>query len=472
MKELWRKKSIGGRLVAANAASLTLVLLVFSLGVSVLFWKNLEQGLHRELGREFEVVEGLIEVSPTGVIGWGGDEDHQEAEYEGEAIAAEVWASPTELLARTKAAERWAKNMKPAQLRWDATGFDTLDVGNDRVHMLQGQHVIAGRQLVIRVFRSDAPIRETTITLVWILFWGLLFALVLVVATSSRVVSRLFLKPLAGMAEHAARISVDRSGAPVLPIANPNDEIGQLGAVINNVLGRFDAALSRIRRFSADASHELRTPLTSIRSVGEVCLRTEQTPDTYRDSIGSILEEVERLTQLLDSLILLSKADDGKAQLSKCTVSIFALLEEVQEMMAAPAERKGQAISVIGDATVEVNVDATVLRLAFLNLLDNAIKYGPRESVVEVKVSSDDEWIFIDVHNDGEGISSEHQALIFDRFYRVDSGRSRSTGGSGLGLSIARWAVEAHDGTLFVKDDGRSGVTFRMQLRRARQGQL
>jgi len=472
MTGLWSRQSIGIRLVAAHAASVGLVLLIFSLGVSLLFWNNLEQGLHRELGREFEAIEGLIDVSPTGGFRWAGDERHDEADYEGEAIAAEVWASQTELLVRTKAAERWAQKLGPAQFRWDSTGFGAVDIGEQRVHFLQGQHQVGGRPFVIRIFRSDTPARQATATLMWALLVGLTFALVLAVATTHRVVSRLFLKPLARMAEHAARISVQRSGDPVLPIANPKDELGQLGVVFNDVLGRYDRAISRVRRFSADASHELRTPLTSIRSVGEVCLRSDQTQLAYRDAIGSILEEVEGLSRLLDSLILLSKADEGKASLFTEPRSILALVEEVKEVMAVLSEPKEQVLSVTGDGSLQADVDPAVLRLALINLLDNAIKFGLRHSTVEVEVSCGDREVWIDVHNDGDAIAAEDQELVFDRFYRIDGGHSRSTGGSGLGLSVARWAVEAHDGSVRVENDTRPGVTFRIRLPRTREGRV
>ena len=464
MKAFWDRQSIRTRLVAANTTSLALVLLIFAVGVSVAFWKTLEQGLHRELGREFEVVEGLINVSSSGIVRWGGDEQHEEADYEGEAIAAEVWASPTELLARTRAAERWAEKTGPLQLSWSTTGFDILLIGDERVHVLQGQHDVDDRHFLIRVFRSDTPIRNSTITLIWTLLVALFSAVTLTVALSYRVVGSLFLEPLAKMAEHAARISVVRSDTLFLPITNPNDELGRLGGVINNLLQRFDEAIGRIRRFSADASHELRTPLTSIRSVGEVCLRGSQSAEEYRDTIGSILEEIEGITRLLDSLLFLSKADEGKENLSKKSVNVLKFLDEIAEILTALSEPKGQTISVMCDRGLQINADSTVLRLALANLIDNAIKFGTPGSVVEICAVCKYEAVIIDVHNDGERIAPEHREHIFDRFYRIDSGRSRSVGGTGLGLSVARWAVEAHGGTLRVVADGKAGTTLRIRL--------
>ena len=463
MNEFWRKWSIGTQLVAAHAMSLFAVLVIFAAGVCFLFWHNLTDSLQRELGREFEVVESLIEVTSTGAVRWRGDDQHDEAEYEGGPIAAEVWAAPGELLTRTQAAETGAPGLADLDLDWDATGFDVVRLGGERVRLLQGQHTVAGHQFVIRVYRSETPIREVTAMLAWTLLFGLLLALTLAVVTSRRIIVRLILEPLARMAAHARLIGAEHSGGR-LPIANPDDELGQLGAVINGAFSRLEEAAARLRRFTADASHELRTPLTSLRSVGEICLRGERSADAYRDAIGSMLEDVESLTRLVDSLLLLSKADEGNDRLSKEFLPITAVLHQAEEVMAVLAEQNDQTIEVTGDDSLRATVDETVLRLALINLLDNAVKYGARGSVIEVDVTGVGRQIQIDVHNEGEGIAPEHRDRVFDRFYRVDSGRSRTAGGSGLGLSIARWAVEVHGGTLNVEVDGRAGVTFRVRL--------
>jgi len=137
--------------------------------------------------------------------------------------------------------------------------------------------------------------------------------------------------------------------------------------------------------------------------------------------------------------------------------------------MSVLAERRGQSIRVGGDHDLFANVDEAVLRLALINLLDNAIKYGPEGGTIDVELSREADGIQIDVRDEGGGIASEHRDLIFDRFYRVDQGRSRSVGGNGLGLAVARWAVEAHGGTLTVEDTGPSGTRFRIRIPDARE---
>ncbi len=463
MKGAWRTRSIRSQLVAAHAASVCVVLLVFAAGAYVLFRYTLTEGLHRELGREFEVVESLIDVTSTGVVRWRGDDDHDEAEYEGEQIAAEVWASPEELLVRTKAAQRWAPRAAKLHSDWEEEGFDVVQVGGEPVQVLQGRHDVAGRHFVIRIYRSAKAVRDVTTTLAWALLLALLIALTLAIAVSLRFVDRVFLEPLSSMVEHARLIGADHSGER-LPIANPNDEIGHLGSVINDAFSRFDEAVSRLRRFTADASHELRTPLTSIRTVGEICLRSERSPEGYRDAIGSILEDVEGLSRLLDSLLLLSRADEGHGRLSKEPLSILEVVQGVADDIAVVAAQNDQSLTVTGDNSLRADIDPTVLRLALFNLLDNAIKYGVCESAIEAHVADVNGDIQIDVHNSGESIPPEHRARIFDRFYRGESVRDRAVAGSGLGLSVARWAVQMHGGTLHVEIDGRAGTTFRVRL--------
>lgn len=470
MKTFWRKWSLRTQLVSAQVASLCAVLLVFAAGVYGLFRHDLIESLHRELGREFEVVESSIDVAADGTLHWRGDDDHVEAHYEGGRIAAEVWDSSGKLLVRTRGAERWAPQLASSSPDPHAEGFDVVQLGNERVQVLQGRHTTLGHTFLIRVYRSARPIHEITTTLAWTLLLALIAALLLAVGTSRRIVTRLFLQPLGRMIERARLISGERSDER-LPISNPDDELGQLARVINEAFSRFDQAVFRLRRFTADASHELRTPLTNIRSVGEMCLRGEPSESACRDAIGSMLEEVDALTRLLDSLLLLSKADDESVQLAKRTQPIVEVVQQAEEVMTVLAEQNDQTITIAGNDGIEGLIDETVFRLAVINLLDNAIKHGPRESEIEVRTVESDGCVHIDVHNDGAGIAEEHRERIFDRFYRVDTGRSRTAGGTGLGLAVARWAVEVHGGTLSVVDDGRPGATFRIRLPAATRAQ-
>lgn len=235
------------------------------------------------------------------------------------------------------------------------------------------------------------------------------------------------------------------------------------------MLGRLQEAFDQLRRFTSDASHELRTPLTAIRSVGEVALQDQRSPAEYRDVIGSMLEEVDRLTRLSESLLALSRADAGHIHLQREDTPLVSLAEEARSVVDVLAEEKRQRIVIEGVPNLIVSVDRLILRQAVVNLLDNAIKYSPTENQILVRVQSDGEGqAFLDVVDQGPGIPLEHQPYVFDRFYRVDKARTREWGGAGLGLSITRWAVEAHGGAITLKSEEGHGSTFRVSLPRAK----
>jgi heavy metal sensor kinase len=266
------------------------------------------------------------------------------------------------------------------------------------------------------------------------------------------------------MATQAKTISAERLGDR-LSIETPEDELGKLGTVFNDMLGRLQTAFDQLRRFTSDASHELRTPLTAIRSVGEVALQDQRSPAEYRDVIGSMLEEVDRLTRLAESLLALSRADTGHIQLQREVIPLLQLAKEASSVVEVLAEEKRQRIDIEGDGGLLVFVDRLILRQAIVNLLDNAIKYSPTESRVLVRVQSGgDKQAFLDVVDHGPGIPNEHQPYVFDRFYRVDRARSREWGGAGLGLSITRWEVEAHGGDITLTSEEGHGSTFRVSL--------
>ena len=291
---------------------------------------------------------------------------------------------------------------------------------------------------------------------------GLPVALLLVGGTGY-VFARRVLRPLDQMATKAEKITADQLGER-LPISNPNDELGHLGRVFNETLGRLESSFEQLRRFTADASHELRTPLTAIRSVGEVSLQRNGDAAYYRDTVGSMLEEANRLTQLVDSLLVMSRADAGRIPLQFTEFALLDLAQESGTVMEVLAEEKKQTMSVHGDSHVIIRGDRVILRQALINLLDNAVKYSPEQGLVEVQVGALDTEAFVDVCDTGPGIPAEHRSKVFDRFYRVDKSRSRVDGGAGLGLSISQWAVQAHGGRIEVDCDRGPGCTFRILL--------
>jgi signal transduction histidine kinase len=214
-------------------------------------------------------------------------------------------------------------------------------------------------------------------------------------------------------------------------------------------------------RFTADVSHELRTPLTAIRSVGEVGLRGHRDEAAYRGIIGSMLEEVDRLASLVDRLLALSRAETHQATLSQDEVDLARLAEDVAGHLAVLAEEKRQTITIEAGPAPRVRADRLVLRQALINLVDNAIKFTPAGGQIRIRLSEAPLETFVDVVDSGPGVPPEARERIFDRFYRSDG---LDAGGTGLGLSLARGAVEALGGHVTLEDTGARGSTFRITL--------
>jgi heavy metal sensor kinase len=295
----------------------------------------------------------------------------------------------------------------------------------------------------------------------------LVLGLPLVVALSGLggyVLARRALAPIDQLAADAKRITADHLHQR-LAVPNAGDEIGRLAAVINETFARLASSFGQLRRFTADASHELRTPLAVIRGIGEMGLRETRSPAEYKDAIGSMLEEVDRLTRLVDTLLRLSRGEAGTIQLSLDVVDLGELARDVVSSLGILAEERPQRLQVTVAGPVCVAADRLVLRDAVTNIVDNAIKYGPPGSTIDVRVEANGQEAMMTVADEGPGIGEEHRQRVFDRFYRIDEGRSRDSGGTGLGLAIAKWAVEVNGGQISLERAG-GGSLFRIVLPR------
>lgn len=331
------------------------------------------------------------------------------------------------------------------------------------VRMASRRHTLDGQPLLIRLGYSEAPIWTRFDELAVASLLALPIALALA-GLGGYVLAKRALAPLEEMASRAEEITSERLHER-LPSGEVGDELGRLARIFNNLLARLEQSFEQLRRFTSDASHELRTPLTSIRSVGEVALQKDGTREDYRDSIGSMLEEVNRLTALVDSLLTISRADAGRIQLHPTVFSAMDLAREAAGLFDVLVEEKGQRIAVQGDEGVSVKGDRVFLRQALVNIIHNAVKYSPIGGTILVGVQHEPEGgVRLSVADSGPGIPAEHATRIFDRFYRVDESRSRDAGGAGLGLSIAQWAVRVHGGEIQLLAPPGSGCTFQILL--------
>jgi two-component system OmpR family sensor kinase len=246
--------------------------------------------------------------------------------------------------------------------------------------------------------------------------------------------------------------------------AGADDEIGRLASAFDQMIARLDRSFQQVRQFSADASHELKTPLTAIRGEAEVALMGERRPEEYRKSLRSILESVERMSEVVESLLLLARADSGQNLVRRERVDVGEVLLRAFEGLEELARREQVSLEVEDVEDLCVPGDPLWLNQIMVNLIGNGIKYTPAGGTVTVSLREAGGKAELAVRDTGIGIPEEHLPHIFDRFYRVDHGRARTAGGSGLGLSITRWAVEAHEGQIEVESTPGSGSLFRVTL--------
>lgn len=276
--------------------------------------------------------------------------------------------------------------------------------------------------------------------------------------------------PLERIAKEARAIDEVRLDAR-LSVPAQDAELQDLADILNAMLHRLETAFATQRqmmdsqsRFLVDASHELRSPLANLRGTIEVALRRPREADDYRETLTASMIEIERLSRLVNDLLTLSRTDTGQFSFHFAPCD---LAELTRRSVAAHAARAGEAhlaLSVDAPVLVPVRGDVHRLRQILDNLLDNALRYAPVHSVIRVRVQSDGGAAAVTVRDEGPGLSVDDQIHIFDRFYRADESRTRSTGGLGLGLAIARAFAEAHQGTLSVASTPGEGAAFTLTL--------
>jgi heavy metal sensor kinase len=248
-----------------------------------------------------------------------------------------------------------------------------------------------------------------------------------------------------------------------IDIAGRRDELGRLAETFNAMIGRLKDAFQRVNQFSTDVSHELKTPLTILKGGTEVALRKDREKDEYKKLLSSNLEEIDRMSRIIDDLLLLSKADLKELKLNLEEIAIRDLIVDVCMDMKIFASNKGVEIQVSDVDDVRLKGDELKLRRMLWNIIENGIKYTPGGGSVTISSHLNDGYAQIDVQDNGVGIPEGDIKYIFDRFYRADRSRRRESG-SGLGLSISKWIAEAHQGTIEVKSSPQAGSCFTIKL--------
>lgn len=315
--------------------------------------------------------------------------------------------------------------------------------------------------LAIQVAASTADVRRTLLQSAGVL--GMVILIVLIAASyGSGYTARRALAPVDAIVARARAIEAHHAGER-LDVQGGSEELDRLVSTLNGMLDRIDASMRGARRFAGDASHELQTPLAAMRSVVDMCLRGAKGPDEYHEMAVGVLAEIDRLSAMIKDLRLLALAEAGHLLDDREDVDLAAVTIECSEIARAIGDEKSIQVLTAVDP-VFVRGSALHLGRAILNLTQNAIRYSPSSSNIEVLLRRANGHAVLSVADHGCGIPASDLPHIFEPFYRADPARARDTGGSGLGLAIVDQIVRAHGGRIAVTSTPDSGSVFTVYL--------
>ena len=318
-----------------------------------------------------------------------------------------------------------------------------------KTYMLQVGMSLQSRQIAL-----DRFIRLT----VWLIPLGLVIA-----GTSGWFMARRVLRPVQDIARAAKLIEVSHLSQRI-PMTGSGDEFDQLALTFNETFARLEHAVGEMKQFTGSIAHELRTPLTALRGEAEIALFHGKSAEDFQRVLTSQLEEFQKLTRLIDQLLTLARAEAGEFHLARVDVSLDPLLKYIVETLTLLADEKGVRLLLKSEPDIIVRGDKDWLERALLNLLDNAIKYTPAGGSVTVQTAKEQAGIRIDIIDTGLGIPADALPHIFERFYRANPARDKSIEGVGLGLSLVKWIIQEHGGTIEAVSIPGDGARFTMVL--------
>ncbi|HNT34825.1 MAG TPA: ATP-binding protein [bacterium] len=448
--------SIRRKLTLWYATALGLSLLVFSTALIGFVCSSMISQVDTALKQDFLMIEKALEED---------DDTERKEELDELSELNPVICFHLTAVSLTYASPRWHKESLDDSLKahrnhkrwyWESSR-------DNRYRLRTATLLVRGETHKVTAARSFDSVYRTIRALLIAMAVTAPCTLILAMLGGSALAGRA-LAPIACMTNQARQITAENLSER-LPVGKVDDELGRLAQVLNDMLRRLQTSFESLRQFTADASHELRTPLTALRSIGQVGLQQPLDAAAYRDLIGSMLEESDRLTHLVDSLLTLTRGESGHVQLTLEPTELGALVRDVAEWLSVLAEEKKQTFEVSVSDSLPVSVDQPTIRQALLNLLDNAIRYTPDGGRIQVRAFADERGnAVVEVQDNGSGIPKDQQSLIFERFYCLDKSRSREMGGTGLGLAIARWEVQANQGRIEVESTEGEGSIFRVIL--------
>jgi heavy metal sensor kinase len=455
-------RSIRVRLTLWYVVLLAGILAVFSGGVFLGLRENLNTNLNDSLDNRADIVRSLVSYEdgrPT-----LGGADIPGDPLEGEHFARVFDSSGDVIFDNSSPAG--AVPLNEDELAEALSGTATrasTDTAREPLRILttplrQDSAVVGA----VQVGLSEGDFRETLNTLTLII--AIAYPITILVASAGGVfLAGRALSPIDRLTRVARQITAEDLSQR-LDLDLPDDEVGRLARTFDEMIARLDDAFKRQRRFTADASHELRTPLTAIKGQAEVALQRDREPDAYREVLQAINHEVDRLIRLVASLLTLARADAGQIPIAREAVDLGRVVTDAVEQVRPAASARTIRLDVQSGPEIRLTADEDLLLQLVLNLLDNAVKFTPAGGSVNVSWGREDGQALVRVSDTGPGISPEHLPHIFERFYRVDSARTRAEGGAGLGLSISRWIAEAHGGSISAESAPGEGATFTVRL--------
>jgi two-component system, OmpR family, sensor kinase len=475
--------SLRVKLTLYYLAILTAVLLLFGSSIYTYLSRTLQTTIDESLGSQLKRIEHILAVS-------SGSEINDPSVPSGEYDAHLLQLSPHLIQIIDDQGRVTDETVSPrrANLEVDIDRLRLLEVGKnyyETVRLTDGNDLrVATRRIKAQedvggyYIRLGQPL-ETLDAARWrlLLILGIAMPVALLLGSyGGLLLANQALRPVDRITRAAEQISTGDLTERV-PMSAKMDEIGRLVATFNQMISRLQAAFERQKQFTSDASHEMRTPLAVMRGDIEIALRRERSADEYKRVLTSNLEEIIRLSRLVEDLLMLARADSGRVELRHEPVDLNKLCQQMVEYISPLAQQKGQDIfyyhlngkaretATVDSGAIKISGDMQRIKQLLLNLLDNAIKYTDFGGKVSLELKTEDKCAVITVADTGRGITPEDLPYIFERFFRKSKTTSdRSATGFGLGLSIVKWIVDSHSGKITAQSEVGRGTTFTVKF--------
>jgi heavy metal sensor kinase len=438
----------------------SLWLLATLLVIGTLFWfgitESMRSAVDEMLAQRLELLVQFVEAEFRDSPPVPGEFEAELGEYVGSVREGQL------IQIRTAAGEP-VTPQGGATIPWhtaptDGRTYVRVDTGLGAYRLLVDRVSLLGADYTVQMGSSLESLDSTRAYLIAWIAWALPIALLLSFS-GGFLISRRALRPVTRITQLAAATSVQNLSAR-LSVPATGDVIEQLATAFNDMLDRLDASLRRLKQFTADASHELRTPVAVIRTTAELAVRHKRADDDLRRDMADIHAEAQRLTELIDDLLTLARADSGTPSIPLTDLDLAAVVRSHCERFRVLALERGQRLHFHAQGSIPIQGHESSLGRLMTALLENASEHTPPGGCITVRIEKGVDGARIRVADMGRGIPREELGRIFERFYRVDPSRARSSGGFGLGLSIAKWVADCHGASIGVESEVGKGSEF------------